>query len=93
MKSVPLFDEQGPSESPLRALWARLRAALGSVSIQRRPRRLHLCETLSLGEKRLLAVVEYEDQRFLLGATAENISLLQALGTNGPKPAPPEERA
>jgi flagellar biogenesis protein FliO len=93
MKSLPLFDEQGPRESPLRALWMRLRAALGSVSIQRRPRRLHLCETLSLGEKRLLAVVEYEDQRFLLAATAEHISLLQALGTSDAKPASPEGRA
>jgi flagellar biogenesis protein FliO len=59
---------------------ARIRAAFSNVSIQRRPRSLKICETLSLGEKRLLLVVECEGQRFLIGATAQNISLLQSLG-------------
>ena len=58
----------------------RIRAAFSKVNIQRRPRRLKLCETLSLGEKRLLALVECENQRFLVAATAQNISLLQTLG-------------
>jgi len=57
-----------------------LRAIFPGVKIQRRNRSLRLSESLSLGDKRIIAVVEYEDKRFLLGATAENISLLQTLG-------------
>jgi flagellar biogenesis protein FliO len=41
---------------------------------------LKICETLSLGEKRILALIECENQRFLVAATAQNISLLQTLG-------------
>jgi flagellar biogenesis protein FliO len=92
MKTFPKCEEQGLRESPLGTLWARLRSALGTVSFQRRPRRLRLCESLSLGEKRLVAVVEYEGQRFLLGATAESVSLLQALGAVRPEETPAEGR-
>ncbi len=46
---------------------------------KRHPRRLRLCETLGLGERRLLAVVEFERQRFLLGATGNSLVLLTAL--------------
>jgi flagellar biogenesis protein FliO len=42
-------------------------------------RRLRICETLSLGEKRFIAVVEYGQQKFLLAGTQQNISLLQRL--------------
>lgn len=67
----------------LGSLWARLREACRAVKIQRRERRLHLCESLSLGEKRLLAIVECDQQRLLLAVTSENISLLQSLGPAG----------
>ena len=72
--------------APLSALWAALRTALRRVRCERRVRRLRLCETLPLGEKRLIAVVEVEGQRLLLAATAERISLLQTLS-----PAPSHE--
>jgi flagellar biogenesis protein FliO len=58
----------------------RLRALFAEVKVQRRNRRLRLCESLSLGDKRIVAVVEFENQRFLLAATPQNISLLQSLG-------------
>jgi flagellar biogenesis protein FliO len=61
-------------------LVARIRAVFSNVNIQRRPRTLKLCETLSLGEKRLLLLVECENQRFLVAATPQNISLIQTLG-------------
>jgi flagellar biogenesis protein FliO len=70
----------GGASSPWASLWLRLRAALAGVKIQRRQRRLRLCETLSLGDKRLIALVEYENQRFLVAATPQRISLLQSLG-------------
>jgi flagellar biogenesis protein FliO len=79
----------GRARSPWASLWLRLRAALAGVKIQRRQRRLRLCETLSLGDKRLIALVEYENHRFLVGATPQRISLLQSLGpATDENPAP-----
>jgi flagellar biogenesis protein FliO len=52
------------------------------ASARRRERRLRLCEMLSLGEKRFVAVVEYGQERFLLAGTPQNISLLKRLDPN-----------
>jgi flagellar biogenesis protein FliO len=79
----------GAARSSWASLWLRLRAALAGVKIQRRQRRLRLCETLSLGDKRLIALVEYENQRFLVAATPQHIALLQSLGpATDENPAP-----
>lgn len=45
----------------------------------RQPRGLRLCESLSLGERRFVAVVEYEGARFLLGGTSGSLVLLTKL--------------
>jgi flagellar biogenesis protein FliO len=45
----------------------------------RRRSALQVCATLSLGERRSLVVVEYEQRRFLIGATSQRISLLERL--------------
>jgi flagellar biogenesis protein FliO len=79
--AYPQFSEEPKSFTA--SVMLRIRSIFSEVSIHRRPRRLKLCETLSLGEKRLLAVVECENQRFLLAATSQNISLLQTLGASG----------
>ena len=48
-------------------------------------RRLRLSETLSLGEKRFLAVVQFQQQEFLVGGTGSSIALLAKLsGPDGP---------
>jgi flagellar biogenesis protein FliO len=52
------------------------------ASAHRRERRLRLCEMLSLGEKRFVAVVEYGQEKFLLAGTPQNISLLKRLDGN-----------
>jgi flagellar biogenesis protein FliO len=43
------------------------------------PRRLRLCESLPLGERRFVAVVEFEAARFLVGGTASSLVLLAKL--------------
>lgn len=43
------------------------------------PRRLRLCETLSLGEKRFLAVIEVEGQKLLISGTPNSLALLAEL--------------
>jgi len=60
---------------------------------ERRPRRLRLCESLPLGDRRFVAVVEYEQCRFLLGGTSASIVLLARLGDNTSIAASSEQSA
>jgi flagellar biogenesis protein FliO len=61
----------------LRAWWKRLRRWS-----QRAPRRLRLCDSLPLGERRFVAVVEFEHSRFLVGGTPSSLVLLARLGND-----------
>lgn len=56
----------------LKRLWDLGRAA----ARVRKPRRLRVCETLSLGERRFLAVIEFDCQEFLVGGTGSSLELL-----------------
>jgi flagellar biogenesis protein FliO len=72
------------SSSPLGrrfiAMWERV------LRISRRtPKRLRLCESLPLGERRFVAVVEFEQNRFLLGGTPSSLVLLSRLEDAGDK--------
>lgn len=59
-------------------LWGRV------LRLSRRaPRRLRLCESLPLGERRFVAVVEFDAARFLLGGTASSLVLLARLADAG----------
>jgi flagellar biogenesis protein FliO len=49
------------------------------LGLRRTTRRLRLCETLSLGERRFVAVVEFERARFLVGGTSASLVLLAQL--------------
>ena len=60
-----------------RTLWKRILRAS-----QRAPRRLRLCESLPLGERRFVAVVEFEQSRFLVGGTSGSLVLLARLENN-----------
>jgi len=67
-------------------LWARLSGWWRQAGARSRHRRLRLCETLSLGEKRFVAVVQFETQRFLIGGGASSVNLLARLGETGDFP-------
>ena len=70
----------GPSlRNALRWL-ASLRPLWGT----RAHRQLRLCESLALGERRFLSVVEFGEQRFLVGGAGNWLSVLAVLqGTSG----------
>lgn len=56
------------------ALWER------ALRLTRRvPKRLRLCENLPLGERRFVAVIEFDATRFLVGGTASSLTLLSRL--------------
>lgn len=63
----------------------RLRTLFSKISIQRRERSLQVCETLSLGDRRFLAIVRCGEQRLLIGMAGQNICLLDRLP--GPYPS------
>ena len=65
---------------PLSRCWEWMRNALAGVRVGKAPRRLRLCESLNLGEKRFVAVIEFETERFLVGGGAASVSLLARLG-------------
>jgi len=45
----------------------------------RRHRRLRVCESLSLGDRRFLAVIEFDRQEFLVGGSGNSLLLLARL--------------
>ena len=51
----------------LKNLWQWARRAVKA----RKARRLRVCETLSLGERRFLAVIEFDRQEFLVGGSGK----------------------
>jgi flagellar biogenesis protein FliO len=68
----------------LSAVWKN---SLGRVAC-RRERRLQLCETVSLGERRLVALIQLDNQPLLVGVTGSSITLL-AQPVSCPSPTPP----
>ena len=61
-------------------LWARMKGWWRQAGRGSRSRRLRLCESLSLGEKRFVAVVQFESQQFLIGGGPGSVNLLARLG-------------
>jgi flagellar biogenesis protein FliO len=60
------------------ALWAAVTASLGRISVKKKKRQLHIAETLQLGEKRYLTIVEWQGRKLLLGVTPHTIALLES---------------
>jgi len=50
---------------------------------RRTPRQLRLAESLALGDRRFVAVIEYERARFLIGGTSASLVLLARLDREG----------
>jgi len=57
---------------------------------RREPKSLRLCESLPLGDRRFVAVVEYQQARFLLGGTSNSLVMLARLEC-GPESSPRPE--
>jgi hypothetical protein len=47
--------------------------------LQRKSRKLRVCESAQLGDKKFVALIQADGQRFLIGGTSTSISLLAAL--------------
>ena len=51
---------------------------LGKIKINRKIHSLRLQETLVFGDRRFLAVVEWQDKKLLVGVTPQSITLLDS---------------
>jgi flagellar biogenesis protein FliO len=62
--------------------------------MSRKARRLRVCETLSLGDRRFVAVIEFDRQEFLVGGSGNSLELLARLheGRVIAEPSPQRER-
>jgi flagellar biogenesis protein FliO len=77
-----------PWMTNLKALWQRT----WRVAKTRKTRRLRVCETLSLGERRFVAVIEFDRQEFLVGGTGNSLELLARLQGDSVITPPAEPR-
>jgi len=55
-------------------MWTRTQ-----VKVRRVKKRLRVCETVSLGEKRFVAVIQVDGEQFLVGGSANSVSTLARL--------------
>jgi len=87
------------NQASYKSLWAAVGARFAALAThvnralkrRRSAHRLHLSETLSLGEKRFLAVVQFQQQEFLVGGTGNSIALLARL--DAPRVTPDSQEA
>lgn len=68
-----------PALSALCRLWNCVQKKFRS---QQARKRLRVCETVSLGEKRFLAVIQVDGQEFLVGGSSTSVSTLAQLEPN-----------
>lgn len=56
--------------------WQKLLSLLASIRVTRRQRALQVLATQTLGDRRMLTVVEWKGRELLLGVTPQEIALL-----------------
>jgi flagellar biogenesis protein FliO len=85
VSSVP----EAVGAAALKNLWHWLGSA-----VKPRRRRLRVCETLSLGERRFVAIIEFDRQEFLVGGSGNSLELLARLeeGKVIAEPSTPRDR-
>lgn len=82
-----------PGAEVWRSLWGNASRLLRKVKIQRRPKELRIRETTPLGDRKFLALVEWKNERLLLGVTPGAITLLKTQASGATQAAEMEERS
>ena len=68
--------QRAPGQSWLMRVWDWV---LRKLSTQNTKKRLRVCETVSLGEKRFVAVIQVDGEQFLVGGSSNSVSTLARL--------------
>jgi flagellar biogenesis protein FliO len=67
------------SQTLLVRTWSILKWIVLRAKAQHARKNLRVCETVSLGEKRFVAIVQVDEERFLIGGSSSAVSLLTRL--------------
>jgi flagellar biogenesis protein FliO len=78
-ESRPLTGGRDWSQTLLSRAWSGLKWIMQRATAQQVRKNLRICETLSFGEKRFVAVVQVDEERFLIGGSSSSVSLLTRL--------------
>src|SRR5258705_13823608 len=76
-RALPGFGER--SQSMLIRGWSAIQWVLRRVRVQQARKSLRVCENVSLGDKRFVAVIQVDEERFLIGGSSSSMSLLSRL--------------
>jgi flagellar biogenesis protein FliO len=68
-----------PGQILLAGIWSAFLRMLRRVTVKQARKNLKVCENVSLGEKRFVAVIQIDDERFLIGGSSSSVSLLTRL--------------
>lgn len=71
----------------LRGLTQQAAHLATQVKVRRANKRLHVRETVSLGDKRFVAIVQVDGQEFLLGGSQNSVGMLAQLSPDSTLPA------
>ncbi len=77
-----IFSAETQSSTP--AAWLKVRGQAiadwyRSFNKTRAERRLRMCDTLSLGDRRFVALIELDGEKFLVGGGATSVALLASV--------------
>ena len=78
-KARPLPSIGNWSQALLIRTWSALKWVMRRAKVQQARKNLRVCENVSLGEKRFVAVVQVDEERFLIGGSSSSMSLLSRL--------------
>lgn len=70
----------------LYALLQWIKKGFNAIHVKRSEKRMQLLETLTLGEKRFVAVIQVDQQKFMIGGAANSVTLLTPLQSPVPGP-------
>ena len=80
-RPVPFGADVPPNllERILHSFVGAYRRVSEGLKAPRKTKAMRLCETISLGEKRFLAIVQVDEERILIGGSASTVALLTRL--------------
>ena len=76
-RSMPRAADRG--QISMARIWSAFQWMLQQVTVKQARKNLKVCENVSLGEKRFVAVIQVDEERFLIGGSSSSVSLLTRL--------------
>jgi flagellar biogenesis protein FliO len=68
-----------PGQVLLANIWSAFHWILQHVTVKQARKNLKVCENVSLGENRFVAVIQVDQERFLIGGSSSSVLLLTRL--------------